>query len=209
MSDNASFTLRLVGYRAFRDSGEFRLSPGRTAFIGVNNAGKSSILRSLYETKQVFETLAAVSAAPGHGVMQDILRHQSVPRLSLNLRPGERVEGRFGQLPEIHIGLPASTYGDDDVIWPKRCSLSFPGGRAGILRLWVEGGELPTGPEHVWNGALNVRADAPNAPIYRLAGTDVHVDVTPLHLVAAQLSKCFYVGAFPECTQSRKSRGLL
>jgi len=61
------FSLQLIGYRAFEDSGAFELFPGRTASIGMNNAGKPSILRSLYETRNMFSALVSGDRSAGAG----------------------------------------------------------------------------------------------------------------------------------------------
>jgi len=47
---------RRKNYRCFTDSHPARVSLGRqlVAFIGVNNSGKSTLLRSFYELRQLF-----------------------------------------------------------------------------------------------------------------------------------------------------------
>jgi ABC-type cobalamin/Fe3+-siderophores transport system ATPase subunit len=52
--------LEIKNYRCFTDSSpvRLRLQPGLTALLGVNNSGKSSILRFFYEFRQLFRVLA-------------------------------------------------------------------------------------------------------------------------------------------------------
>ena len=54
----------LSNYRCFPDSrrAELLIEPGFTSFVGANNAGKSTLLRSIYELRPFFERLAN-----GHG----------------------------------------------------------------------------------------------------------------------------------------------
>lgn len=51
--------LKISNYRCFHESEplEFELSGGFTSFIGVNNSGKSSILKFFYEFRNLFEHL--------------------------------------------------------------------------------------------------------------------------------------------------------
>jgi AAA ATPase domain len=52
--------LTIKNYRCFSDRhpATFRVQPGLTALVGKNNAGKSSILRFLYELRGLFQRLA-------------------------------------------------------------------------------------------------------------------------------------------------------
>lgn len=55
----------LSNYRCFPDSSSASIiiEPGFTSFIGLNNAGKSTLLRSLYELRGLFGNLASFSVA--------------------------------------------------------------------------------------------------------------------------------------------------
>lgn len=50
----AALTMKLTNYRAFQDSGEFRLAP-LTLLVGANSSGKSSIMSALLVLKQSIE----------------------------------------------------------------------------------------------------------------------------------------------------------
>ena len=58
------FQLILKNYRCFPDSNPARimLRPGFTSFVGVNNSGKSSLLRFFYEFRQLFQSLSSPSS---------------------------------------------------------------------------------------------------------------------------------------------------
>lgn len=51
--------IKLINYRCFHESHplEFELNDGFTSFIGVNNSGKSSILKFFYEFRELFNQL--------------------------------------------------------------------------------------------------------------------------------------------------------
>ncbi len=53
--------LTIKNYRSFADSKPAQLSirPGFTAFLGANNAGKSSLLRFFYEFRRLFQVLSS------------------------------------------------------------------------------------------------------------------------------------------------------
>src|SRR2546425_7811492 len=55
--------LELKNYRCFPDSRPARISvgPGFTAFVGVNNAGKSSLLKFFFEFRSLFGLLSSRS----------------------------------------------------------------------------------------------------------------------------------------------------
>lgn len=55
-----SLTITVRNYRRFPSGNPLRLelSPGNTAFVGINNSGKSSALRFFYEFRELFRTLA-------------------------------------------------------------------------------------------------------------------------------------------------------
>jgi ABC-type cobalamin/Fe3+-siderophores transport system ATPase subunit len=55
--------ITLKNYRCFPDSipARFQLSPGFTAFVGANNSGKTSLLRFLYEFRELFHWMSLPS----------------------------------------------------------------------------------------------------------------------------------------------------
>src|SRR5690348_1964126 len=57
-----SFDLTIKNYRCFADEEPARISvrPGFTAFLGPNNAGKSTMLRLFYELRTLFEMAGTV-----------------------------------------------------------------------------------------------------------------------------------------------------
>src|SRR5689334_5413027 len=58
------FKLTIKNYRCFEDQAPLRIDFGRrfTAFVGPNNAGKSTILRWLYEFRHLFHQLQTNNA---------------------------------------------------------------------------------------------------------------------------------------------------
>ena len=66
--------LTLKNYRCFADHkpARLRLRKGYTALIGINNSGKSSLLRFFYELRGIFTALSA-----DQNRLHDILRGQT------------------------------------------------------------------------------------------------------------------------------------
>src|SRR5713226_3484643 len=64
--------ITVKNYRCFPDDAPARItiSDGFTAFIGVNNSGKSSLLKFLYEFRLLFQTISA-----NYSVLTQALRH--------------------------------------------------------------------------------------------------------------------------------------
>lgn len=95
--------IRLHDYRCFRREAPatLELHTGFTSFVGPNNAGKSTLLRSLHELRPVFETMTSVPGNPAaflQGAVawnplppmlehQDIVCERDDPRCSIELEP--------------------------------------------------------------------------------------------------------------------------
>lgn len=82
-----SITLR--NYRSFDDRGAtLPLDQEFVGIVGVNNSGKSSLLRAIYELRPLFQALAQFRANSGefHQALMN-----GLPLLPLQLLPGERV----------------------------------------------------------------------------------------------------------------------
>lgn len=65
--------LTLANYRCFSDTKPARLKirPGFTAFLGINNAGKSSLLKFFYEFRNLFQRLASTSIVFSSSELQE------------------------------------------------------------------------------------------------------------------------------------------
>jgi ABC-type Mn2+/Zn2+ transport system ATPase subunit len=65
-------TIELRNYRAFDDAHPvtWRLQDGFVAFVGVNNSGKSSLLRFLHEMRPMLTFLERINSGPIQTMMQ-------------------------------------------------------------------------------------------------------------------------------------------
>jgi predicted ATP-dependent endonuclease of OLD family len=61
-----SIRLTIKNYRCFVAPAVVEFSPGFTAFVGVNNAGKSALIRFLVEFRQLFEVLQNQTVLSNH-----------------------------------------------------------------------------------------------------------------------------------------------
>ena len=79
--------LEIRNYRCFPDDrpAKIRIRSGLTGFVGINNAGKSTVLRLLYELRHMWQRVTPVSG------LDPALR-----------RANEGRSGRFGG--EVHRG---------------------------------------------------------------------------------------------------------
>ncbi len=70
-SDTADLEIELTikNYRCFSDAKPARLKirPGHIAFLGINNSGKSSLLKFFYEFRHLFRMLSSTSAVASSG----------------------------------------------------------------------------------------------------------------------------------------------
>jgi hypothetical protein len=69
-SDQMQIDLEIKNYRCFPDSEPVHISlrPGFTAFVGVNNAGKSSLLKFFHEFRPLFAILSSPSGEFGGAI---------------------------------------------------------------------------------------------------------------------------------------------
>jgi predicted ATPase len=120
--------LTLKNYRCFLDAhpARFRVRPGITAFVGVNNAGKSSLLKFFYEFRPLFGSLAqtgptagfllsALIADPGVGLglqglsdPTEVYSNRTDRPLSVELHLHDAVSTAGGPSAVDHIVLTAS-----------------------------------------------------------------------------------------------------
>lgn len=81
--------LTIRNYRCFGDEpARLRISDGFTALVGVNNSGKSALLRMLYEIRPLLNILAHNTNNYGDGLLRG---NQVGPIWTPSLLPGERV----------------------------------------------------------------------------------------------------------------------
>ena len=172
------YSITFKNYRCFEDvaPAQFRFGPGLTAFVGPNNGGKTTALKSLYELKGVLALTGDwnsiqrsipgqqnTAAIPGGGDSTDIFTNPHDRALTV----------------EVEVSDPS----------------------ASEISRWVLKGVRPSG--QVWMGEAYVGPDGHKIvqhigeSNYSLAnGKTVTVDIRPWSELTALVSELRYVGSF-------------
>ncbi|HEY2309584.1 MAG TPA: AAA family ATPase [Gaiellaceae bacterium] len=123
--------LTLKNFRAFSDThpARIQIGPGYTAFIGTNNAGKSSLLRFVYEFRQAFEWIGQNAPANSFG--------PNAPEFGIALPtevpdPEELFNNRNARDIEIDLVVtptPDDEWDPEDMPEPERLTIRYGGAR--------------------------------------------------------------------------------
>lgn len=161
------------------------IQPGFTAYVGANNAGKSTILKSFYELRPLYEYLQNPIGQWG----ENFERHQSVnflrpvsdPREIENNRPDPQLS------VEVEVlDIPAST---EELTYAHKAIVSkTPNGW--ILDVFEPSISTPVGQKH---GRQLSTPD--NRGRYAMHGGP-RLDIGQLQKAATILSNVLYIGAF-------------
>ena len=104
--------ITLKNYRCFTTEAPaaLSLSAGFTGFVGVNNAGKSVLLRSFYELRAIYEALAANT-----DTFRSILRGDNVPLDPKAADPEEIFNNENSADIELEICIPVAANSETQV----------------------------------------------------------------------------------------------
>jgi len=181
--------MTLRNYRAFGPAGvRLPLGVPFVATIGVNNSGKSSLLKSLFELRPVLAHLASIDAYTSTG---DLFSERHLGGPILNLGPGERVhsERRPGAAPRVTFEVEASTG-----ITELTIILAVSTRSIRLEMVTVDGDR--TQARYVANnssglGMMPVTIEAP-----LVGGSAVELEWAPFAAAFQQLASAMYVPAF-------------
>jgi len=175
----------LKNYRCFSDEkpARFTIRKGLTAFVGANNSGKSTLVRFLYEFRNLFLNL--------NGMLPTLLGRPG-NLVSFNLPESVRdVNELFhnGNNRELEIALDFSweEQAATSVPYPKRLVLTLPrGNNSFAARLELPSGwlEIPSGHGVGINGTQ------------LLVGGATRVELAPFADICAKLGQTLYIGPF-------------
>lgn len=113
--------LELKNYRCFEDTqpARFRIQPGFTAIVGKNNSGKSTLLRSFFELRHLFEKIGSTEL-----VAALTENHYS----AFNVPGSTNAEPLFCDLNDRQIGISIrfSREGWQSDVMPQRVEIEIP-----------------------------------------------------------------------------------
>ena len=189
------FELEVHNLRSFTGKpARLELDGGFTALLGINNAGKSSLLRMFWELRPVFGILQAafeqpVPAANASGLLQGTPLGQS-----LQLAPGERIfsTGAPGDLT-LTLRFGVSPHDPDDPFWPQMATITQNRSYGISVSVETAEGRFPESPDK----PVSAVANSPDAEARRLYETSGRrVDVQPIGEAARFLMNAMYIGPF-------------
>ena len=166
------FDLTIKNYRCFPDSQPARLAvrDGFTALLGVNNSGKSSLLKFFYEFRPLFNLLAS----PRDSNASNLYRTRNV---------GVGLSGLTDPQEVFHNG--------------NTRDLTISVSRAGGDTLEEEGSSVPYGLQLTFHReAGNISLQYPAAYESRLRGPPDNIGVSTSGLVTTVGRPCLHIGPF-------------
>ncbi len=176
--------LELKNYRAFDDANPARwtLSDGFVAFVGVNNSGKSSLLRFFHEARPAFEAFAL----PGQNNNTAFLAGHAIERPFLSVADVEEVYcNRNGRDLTATFWLDPPEPGVAESPEPSAIRFRWQRPRA-RLKIEVE----------VEGEPINVTAVSGNGRRVAAQGFNVEIDLSRAQSIFAELLRAIYLGPF-------------
>jgi energy-coupling factor transporter ATP-binding protein EcfA2 len=179
-----------VNYRSFGDKpSRLRLDRDSVAILGVNNSGKSTLLRAFYELRPVFAWLSnelpgcvagALNAAPGQNNFGESVRLAAGERLTPIDREVEtRVSLLFAADEETDPSIRFTLCIGPQTLMVRR------------LELVTSRGKLAAGTAEWWNPNGEQMVQGRSA-----SGSEIRLHIGPVMNAFRDLSRAMYVGAF-------------
>lgn len=177
--------ITLKNYRCFSDSNpaRFSLQKGFTSFIGVNNSGKSSLLKFFYEFRDLFRRLSHLDT-----LLYVMRGNDSHFDLAPSIKDTEEVFCNANNRDltiRIDFIPPAHTEERGAIPVPNRIDITIPRGTTTWLaKLYLADEQLGTEQK------LKIVGDI----VY--VGDDQKADLTDIGQVFGDLAEAFYIGPF-------------
>lgn len=184
-SQGAEFPqLHVQGLRCFKDRQRVPLDRGVTALIGLNNGGKSSLLRLPWELRPLLTHLA------GNGLMQF---NGGALREGTQSLGGERVVSHLaGARPRVIFVMGPCPAEFEQESWPTEVHFDIEGTQSRLVEVEV-GGEQILVPD---KGTTAVQANIGNESFPVLQADGRLIDHRALVAFADELTRAMYVGPF-------------
>jgi energy-coupling factor transporter ATP-binding protein EcfA2 len=187
LSDPMAVDITLKNYRCFPDTrpARFTLRKGFTAFVGVNNSGKSSLLKFFYEFRNLFRGLSAVS-----GVWPEALDGRSASfQFASSIVDAEEV---FSNANNRSLEIDLAPDNENDWLDPNEPPLPTR------LLLLIQRGAKRCQASLYVASELETRSKAIGfrSPTLLLVEKRVVADLASLVSLFSQLSQTTYIGPF-------------
>jgi hypothetical protein len=176
--------ISISNYRCFGDAPvRFRLKDGLHSFVGINNSGKSCLLRLFYELRNLFSQFA--NANDVKNALNNVQQYGQTPQVK---DPSEILHDRNNR--DLVIGFGMDGTPKDGVPTPRRFEVVIPRGTPSLwrARINLHAGPIQGGLELV--GADILTRQTPN-------GHRVNVcSIAPILELGPILSQVLYLGPF-------------
>jgi len=180
--------ITLKNYRCFSDSNPaiFSLQKGFTGFVGVNNSGKSSLLKFFYEFRNLFQHLSHLGTL--FRALRSV-REGPVPfNLASSIKDTEEVfynDNNRDLTIRIDFIAPAHTRERDGIPIPNRLDITIPRGTTTLHA------EL-----YLADGRLDIEQKLKDRDNILYVEDDPKADLTDIGQVFKDLAETFYIGPF-------------
>ena len=180
--------ITLKNYRCFSDSNPaiFSLQKGFTGFVGVNNSGKSSLLKFFYEFRNLFQHLSHL------GTLLHALRSVREGPVPFDLAPSIKdTEEVFCNANNRDLTIridfiaPAHTWERDAIPIPNRLDITIPRGTTTLHA------EL-----YLSDGRLDIEQKLKDRDNILYVEDDPKADLTDIGRVFEDLAETLYIGPF-------------
>ena len=191
--------ITLKNYRCFSDSNpaRFSLQKGFTGFVGVNNSGKSSLLKFFYEFRNLFQQLSHLGALP-HVLQGGTLHFDRAPSIKDTEEVFCNANNRDLTI-RIDFIPTAHTLERGAIAVPNRIDITIPRGTATWLaKLYLADVLLDT---------VEQRLKIVDNILY--VEDDPKADLTDIGQVFGDLAEAFYIGPFRNASTSPPTRTTL
>lgn len=177
----------IQGLRCFKDRVDLPLGDGMVALVGLNNSGKTALLRAAWELRPLFREL---SSEQWPQRFSDGNALDAVQRLE-----GERVASHLpGAVPIVRVRMGPPQAGYPAEFWIEQATFLIEGARPRLMAVRTGTGR-DVAFEPARSTATVAHIGGERVTTFGI-GDGVYVDARPLAAYARELADCLYIGPF-------------